>query len=453
MGEHNSRTLPGSVEAALASAGLLGAKLVIGLSGGIDSVVLLHVLHELAGRRAFQLEALHVHHGLSPNADRWLEACVQLCNGLNVPLRVARVQVARGTGESLEAAARNARYAVYRAQEGDALLLAHHADDHAETLLLQLLRGAGAAGLAGMPPVRLLNPATGLRLVRPLLAVSRAQIQSYAERYGLHWVEDESNRNLDLDRNFLRLEMLPRIEQRFPGYRQTLSRAAANLADAAALTEVLAQLDAGPVLSEGKLLATELSALEPARARNVVRWFLRGQGVQPPPRERLAEAVKQLVHARPDAQPRIELDGVVLRRYRGWISIERSMPDLPPDWQIDWHGEDRLPLPDGSWLQFGRTTGTGMSRTRLQQARVTVRARRGGERMRLAANRPARSLKNLLQEAAVPPWVRRSLPLMFADDALVWVPGVGCDWRFQAQPQQEALAIEWIRQGSAQGEC
>ena len=225
---------------ALRAADLLSGRVMLGLSGGVDSMVLLNLLAAVRTAHPLQLAALHVNHQISPLAGQWAQLCAERCAALSVPFREVRVTVPRRAGESLEAVARAARYAVFQTQETDALALAHHLDDQAETVLLQLLRGAGARGLAAMPLVRILNRETGLRVVRPLLEVPRTAIEAYARHRRLAWVEDESNASLDFDRNYLRQAVLPRIGERFPGYRQTWLRASRNLADLSELADELA---------------------------------------------------------------------------------------------------------------------------------------------------------------------------------------------------------------------
>jgi len=206
-------------------AGLRGKRLAVGLSGGVDSVVLLHLLRELAPRHGFRLSAVHVHHGLSPNADDWARFCRKLCRGWVVPLTVRRVSVQK-KGRGLEAAAREARRAAFAAVAADAIVLAHHLDDQAETVLLNLLRGAGPRGAAAMQAAGRLGDK---RLLRPLLQVRRREILAYARAHHLEWIEDESNRDAALARNFLRLRVGPLLEERFPRWRESLARAALEL--------------------------------------------------------------------------------------------------------------------------------------------------------------------------------------------------------------------------------
>ena len=434
-----------SVRGVIDTTGARGARIVVALSGGVDSVVLLHCLTRLAPALDLHLSALHVHHGLSRNADAWAQFCEQLCSQLGVSCSVVRVQVDRRHRLGLEAAAREARYAHFRAQQADAIALAHHRDDQAETLLLQLLRGAGVRGLSAMPPARALDASGLLRVLRPMLDVTRSQILAYAREAELAWVEDESNADPTMDRNFLRLQLMPLLLQRFPGAVETLCRTAQNAADASALLDELGALDARSGVTQTGLEVEALSELSEPRARNLLRWFLEREGVPLPGRERLAEAFHQIVHARHDARVEVRLGPAALRRHRGRVYIEAIKHDTPSDWSCAWHGETRIALPDGlGTMQFEQAVGAGLSMQRLRDRPTVIRPRTGGERMRLVQGRPSRTLKNLLQETGMPHWRRDSLPLMFCADDLVWVPGVGIDCRYAAQPGEAAVVPQWL---------
>lgn len=441
------------VEQALLDAGLAGGRVVVGLSGGVDSVALLHALAQVAPRLGVTLSALYVHHGLSAHADDWARSCSEQCRALGATLTQVRVHVDLHSKLGVEGAAREARYAVFRQQQADAVALAHHADDQAETLLLQLLRGAGVRGLSAMPATRVLDPATGLRLVRPWLRLTRAQIRGYAQRAGLSWIEDESNRDLAFDRSFLRARILPELSARFPGLVETFGRAAHNFADTAQLLEDLAAGDAQGVAAGDTLPVSALTALSPARARNLLRWFLERQGLPAPTRDQLEEALRQALAARGGAQLRAKLGLVWLRRHRGRLYLEPVGREPARSWSLTWAGQHQVVLPAGlGCLRFEPAHGTGLSVALLSAQGVTVRTRSGGERMRLAPNRPSRTLKNLLHETLVPEWERGRMPLVFAGEALVWVPGVGQDFRFAAAPDEPGVMPRWEREGLAPAE-
>lgn len=419
-----------------------GRRICVALSGGLDSVVLLHLLFGLRDAFGFALSAVHVHHGLSPNADAWADFCGRLCAEWAVPLARERVCVERDDPRGIEAAARAARYAAFARQACDDLMLAHHRDDQAETLLLQLLRGAGIKGLAAMPAERVLD-AGPIRLLRPLLAADRADLQAYAEAHGLRHVDDESNIDVGHARNFLRHRALPLIEQHFPAYRATLTRAARHFADGAELIEELARLDAAEAMVDGCLRVSALAVLSPARARNLLRHYLALHAWPVPSAAWLAQALEQLLQARPDAEPRVSLAGHELVRYRDRIqAFERTPARVAGEWP--WRGEAILDLGELGVLAFTATQGGGVSQARLMHD-ATVRPYPGGAKLRPDCRRSRRSVKNLLQEAAVPPWARRQLPALYCDGQLVWLAGIGIDCAFQAGPDEPGWLISWRR--------
>jgi len=419
-------------------------RIAVALSGGRDSMVLLDALGALRAGTPIAVCAVHVHHGLSPNADAWAEFCAAECAHRDIALTVHRVRVERAPGASLEATARDARLAALGATDVDLVALAHHADDQAETLLLQLLRGAGPHGLAAMGAVReSVSPA----FVRPLLALPRAALETYARRHALRWIDDESNADTGLKRNYLRHEIAPRLATAFPGFPGTLVRAAAHQAEAAQLLDELAALDADGALAPGADGAATLergrlavlAARSPARARNLLRWFVRGHGLQPPSTARLAAMLTQLTRAAPDARVRLAHAGIELGIYRERIVVHA--PAVAP-FVAAWSGESALELPHGV-LEFAAAQGEGLARRALHAARVTVRGREGGERLQIAARGPARALKRLLQDAHVPPWQRAALPLVFCDDTLAAVPGVGVDATLRTPAGAPGIVIRW----------
>ena len=335
-----------AVAAALVAHSTPGARVAVALSGGIDSMVLLDALHALAPRYELRLSAVHVDHRLSPNAGRWAEFCAGACAARGVPLTIDRVDVARRPGQSLEAAARAARYEKLLAAPADIVALAHHADDQAETVLLQLLRGAGPAGLAGMPRYRP-GDAGAPALLRPLLESPRATLAAYAHARGLAWIDDESNADRRHKRNLLRLAVAPLLAEAFPGYPSVLVRAAGHQAEASALLDELARHDAGDTQDGLDRLA--LAALSPARARNLLRWFLRGEGLRPPSTARLAAMLAQLQTAGADARTRIGHDGAEIGCYRGRVVVHAAAAD-PPVASMGSSSSGTLPTRCGSLL-------------------------------------------------------------------------------------------------------
>jgi len=417
-----------------------GERVCVGFSGGLDSTVLLSVLGGLRDRAGYALEAMHVHHGLSPNADAWAASCEAFARGIGVPLRVERVRVDRDDPAGLEAAARRARREALARSGAAVIALAHHRDDQAETVLLQALRGTGLKGLAGMGPV---HEALGVRWVRPFLEVPREALVAYARAKSLRWIEDESNASCDFDRNFLRHEGLAVLASRFPQARGSLARLARHAASAGRLLEALARLDAGAELEAARLPAAPLRALPPERAANVLRHWIEAHGGAMPAEARLSDMRRQLLESRGDAGVRIRHEGRLLARQGDDLVIEPAA-DAPADWRVAWHGEAVLALGDAlGEVRFESRAGAGIDAGRVSRGEWHFGPRHGGERIRLAPGRTTRTLKNLLQEGRVPAWHRGRLPLLFEGGRLVWVPGIGISAEYLAPPGQPGLDPRW----------
>jgi tRNA(Ile)-lysidine synthase len=429
-----------------------GSAICAGFSGGLDSTVLVHLLSEVAVPAGYAVRAVHVHHGLSPNADRWLKFCERFCARSGIPLDEEHVQVDRQSALGLEAAARLARYAVFTARREPFVALAHHLDDQAETVLLQLIRGAGIKGIAAMPDLRAL-PGSGVQIFRPLLEHSRSELAQYAADQGLQWVEDESNESTVHERNFLRRDVAPLLDARHPAWRESLARFARHAAGASRLLDDLATLDGVP-LAAGEPLPLD-ERLTPERRANALRAFLARNVIAMPSEARLAEISRQLFEAREDAQVRIEHAGVAIVRQKAAAFIDRRV-DAPGSgaprsaWRVPWLREREIDLghPRGT-LTFEPVKGEGIDASHAQSGEWYVAYRAGGETMRLADNRPTRTLKNLLQERAIPAWDRETLPLLFRGDTLVWVPGVGVAVEFACPPGREGLLPTWRVAGKA----
>jgi len=411
---------------------------VLALSGGLDSRVLLHLLAGQQKSLGFKLRAVHVHHGLSANAEHWVEFCRTICNEIAVPFDVIYVKVTLDSGLGIEAAARNSRYkALLENSGGDYIVLAHHQDDQAETLLLQLFRGAGAKGLAAMAAIDQKR-----RLLRPLLDVSRRQLEAYATQHDLNWIEDESNEDEHYDRNFCRHQVLPMLAQRFPAVSQNLARSASHLAEASDLLDELAALDAMQVLEHNQIKVEALSQLSDSRARNLLRWWLAQQDQPLPNTSRLQEMLHQLLSAKPDATLKVAVDvkqDAWLRRYQGMAYIQTSAQTALI--AMIWQGESELVLPDGSRLLFERKAGMGLAAERLGINKLRVSHRVGGERFKPDWARPTRTLKHLLQEVHMPPWQREHLPLIYWDEILAIVPGIGVACTLQARESEPGLVV------------
>jgi tRNA(Ile)-lysidine synthase len=433
--------LSGRVADALTSIVPSGSSLLLGLSGGVDSVVLLHLLAQLSPHFSWRLSALHVHHGISPLADSWAAFCAELCAKYAIPLQVERVDIAPLRAMGIEAAARQLRHAALARQKVDFIALAHHRDDQAETLLLQLLRGAGVRGASAMPVLKQGHAAPSL--LRPLLNLERSELEAYAQLHELRWVEDDSNEDVSYPRNFLRHRVLPVLAQRFPAYRTTLARSARHFAEAAGLLDELASQDAIGAINDERMSVAVLRRLSPARGKNLLRYFLAARGAPIPDATRLAEMLRQLCEAGEGAQIRITWQGWQLRCYH---EHAYTLPETLPaaDFAIVWQGEAEITLPASHGiLHFKRVSGQGLGLDRLQQCTVTIRTRQGSENIRLDAARPRQRLRNLLPQQGVPPWQRELMPLLFCGDELVLVPGVATAAGYAAQADEAGVLVSW----------
>ncbi len=414
----------------------------VAYSGGLDSHVLLHSLAKVRDRLPVEeLHAVHVNHGLSSVADAWGSHCVVVCRGLDIPCHVIQVDARAGRGESPEAVARVARYEAICSilEQGDGLLTAHHQDDQAETVLLQLLRGGGPRGLAAMPRWDCFG--AGWR-GRPLLDFSRSELRSFAQAEQLHWVEDESNYDTGIERNFLRHEVIPLLRSHWPALGTTLSRVAGHSAEAAQLLDQLAARDlvTGP---QGELEISRLKTFDAGRQRNLLRYWIRQSGLPLPDSVHLQRIIDEILPAAADATPLIGWSGAEVRRYRGHLYVMAPLPPHDSGEIHEWDMAGTVGLRDGSILRATPVTGRGIKQELCRRARVTVRFRQGGERCRPAGRAHTHKLKKLLQELAVAPWQRERIPLIYLDDELAAVAGLLVCGPFQARSGEPGLEIRW----------
>ncbi|MCC4117879.1 tRNA lysidine(34) synthetase TilS [Aromatoleum toluclasticum] len=428
-----------AVAAVLATAGVApGETVCVALSGGVDSTVLLHILARLRERGGFTLAAAHVHHGLSPNADAWREACRACCDALGVDFHAFRVHVRRDDPAGPEAAARAARHAALAGVPCAWLAFGHHQDDQAETMMFRLLRGAGVRGAGAMAAV---EPGAPGRL-RPLLGLRRAQIVAWARAHGLAWVEDESNSDQRYTRNLLRHRVMPVLEEAFPGAVAVLARASAQFREADALLGDLARLDEA-ACGDATLERAKLLLLSDERVRNLLRWRIRAMGLEAPARARLVEAVRQLREA-PEQALRLPLGAAVCCAYRGRLWLEPEGAVAVPGATV-WHGEAELPWGAGK-VVLATAVGAGLSRAVLDRAQeVVLGPRWAGLALREGVGRPRRSFKNLCQEAGIPAWLRDGLPVLKVDGAAAWIGEVGVAAEFRCASGEPGVVPVWRR--------
>lgn len=416
----------------------------VAYSGGLDSHCLLHAL---AGLRAelheALVEAVHVHHGLSPHADAWVEHCERVCKGLRIALHVFYVDARPTPGESPEAIARTARYQVLSTLvgEGERLLVAHHQDDQAETLLIQLLRGSGVAGMSAMPSIASFYKGT---LQRPLLGFSRADLLGYAQQHKLHWIDDESNASTAYDRNYLRHQIMPLIKQRWPAANATLSRSAAHCAEAADLLNEQAEQDMASVvdMESGAVQISSLLKLSASRQSNLIRAWIKHQGLPAPSHRHLARIHNELIPAAIDATPLVTWKGAELRRYRDQLFAMTPLPAHDTQLATPWYPLFSLELPSiQKKIVATLATGQGVLASLLNE-KLTIRFRRGGEHIRPAGRNSHHELKKLLQEAGVPPWQRDRIPLLYRGEDLVAVIGFWVSEGYQVRAGEHGLDIK-----------
>ena len=414
------------------------AAVIVALSGGLDSTVLLDMLAARDDIRARGLRAVHVHHGLHADADAWAAHCMATCESLHVPLHIAHVQV-RPSGAGPEAAARDARHEALRGAcaLGEVVAMAHHRDDQAETFLLRALRSSGPDGLAAMRPWRRFGDGW---MWRPLLRLPRDALHAHAVRRGLRWIEDPSNGSDAFDRNHLRLHVMPLLRARWPHANAALASAADACAEAADLLadedhrQLLAARMAADELDVRRLLAMD----RPRRAR-VLRAWIASMGLPPLPREGIRRIEAELLPARRDAGSEFAWHGARIRRWRDRLHAARIVPGLDPAWTCTWTGEAPLSLPDGGVLELDPPLPKP----------VTVAPRRGGERIRLPGRAHHHRLKHVLQELGVPPWERDHLPLLTAADGELLAAGdLVASAGFQQFLDTAGARLRWTRPGA-----
>jgi tRNA(Ile)-lysidine synthase len=418
----------------------------IAYSGGIDSQVLLHACSALKAKRPdLDFAAVHVHHGLQAAAEKWAEFCKASCRDLGIQFSLLRVNAAARSGQSPEEAARSARYHALCAllSEGEAVLTAQHRDDQAETLLLQLFRGAGIAGLAAMPERADFGPGF---LMRPFLTFSRAQLYEYAETHGLEWIEDPSNLDLSFDRNFIRHEVIPLLEKRWPSIKDALARTARHCAEAQVLLNSLAEDLLKSVIhpERNTLDLDRLRACSQPDRRLILRGWLRSRGFRMPSTRVIDRALNEALSARPDRNPTIRWSEGEIRRYRGELFLMPVAPSFRPNEIIPWDGVSTLRLPDQNGdLSVTHEKRVGISQQAWRSGNITIRYRRGGEWLRLPGREGSHDLKKLFQEAGIPPWTRERTPLIYIGNELASVAGWWVSDSYAGKPNDWNVVVRW----------
>ena len=397
------------------------AHVYVGYSGGVDSHVLLHLcasIKSLGGK----ITAVYVHHGLQAEAESWAEHCQKNAETLGVNFTVLRVNATPRAGESPEEAARNARYTALKPLVGvdDVLLIGQHREDQLETVLLQLFRGAGLRGLSGIPESTFFG--LGLML-RPLLNVAKPDIEEYAKNHDLQWVEDPSNQQNDYDRNFLRNTIVPLLKQRWESCDKTVARSAKHCAEAQVVVSAVAEELFYPVFSKSNktLCIKQLQAQKSPRQQLIIRHWFQSLGLRMPAQAFVERIQTEVVAAREDSDPILLGQGCFIRRYRDELYCLRQTEQEMLLRDMHWPaGQTSIEFASHRTLSY-LPSSTGILHEQWQKAKVSIKFRSGGEKIRLPKRKEQHSLKNLFQEAGIPPWEREKIPLVYLNDKLAAV--------------------------------
>jgi len=423
----------------------LGKKVWLAYSGGIDSHVLLHILATSNASELVDFQVVHVDHGLQSASKKWTEHCANICAGLKLSFHCLTVNVTGIEMLGLEAAARKARYdgIAELVSPTDIVLTAQHQHDQAETLLLQLLRGAGPKGLSAMASQSQLNSIT---LIRPLLAVTQADIIAYAKQYQLQWMEDPSNVETRWNRNYIRHNLWPLIEQRWPSAAKTLSRSAQHCAEANELMIELAQLDLPLLLiQKNSLSIAALLVLSPARQRNVLRYYIESQHYALPSTINLQRIIDEVCLAAGDKTPLVSWTGAEVRRYQDALYLMTPLSVHNPTETTQCNGLEPVSLGSSDTLIWQSVSGEGLSSKTLSRG-LTIHFRCGGEQIVLAGQQQHKSLKHLFQQWQVPTWQRDRIPLLFCENVLVAVVGYAYANGYIAMQQEQGFIPSLIKQ-------
>ena len=399
-----------------------GGGIYIAYSGGLDSSVLLHAKARLRPELEHEIHAIHADHGLQPDSGSWSDHCERQCAMLGIRLHKVHLNLQVAAGESLEAVAREARYLAFSKiiGAGDLLLTAHHADDQVETVLLQLLRGAGVSGLAGMPAIKSWSQGW---LARPLLPFSRQELEQYALDNALSWMEDETNQDVRFSRNLLRQRVVPQLKSRWPGLLKTIARSAGHCASAARLVDELAETDMGTCLGANpwRLSMAGLEKLSRIRQENLLRYWIRRQGLNLPNAHKIRRILSEVLTASVASHPLVRWHGAELRRYGGELYMMPPLPTPDPGWLVPWDGSYPLQLPAGLGQLLVDRQAMGIPENAWHEGRVRVGFRSSGLKCTPAGRSGSRSFKRLCQDMGIPAWLRPLVPLLLVDGEMASV--------------------------------
>ncbi|QZP17783.1 tRNA lysidine(34) synthetase TilS [Methylophilales bacterium] len=417
-------------------------EILLGFSGGLDSCVLLHLLFQMQTQLHFKLKAIHIHHGLSSSADDWLNFCKEKCKSLNIEFYDEKVKINDKRILGIEGEARELRYQAIKKKQKGIVALGHHQNDQAETLMLQLLRGSGLKGLAGMPEFDVKR-----KFWRPMLNIKKEVLEKYANENNIKYIKDESNEDINFDRNFIRKKVLPLIESRYPASIETVSRSATNISDGHYLNEFLALDDSKNIMSDdgSYLLINKLKKLPKLRAINLLRWWLSFNNLLMPSKKNMDELYKQTVFIKKDTALNLKVsDEVSIRAHNNKLLIVK-LDINSSTFELKWSGQEELHLPNKTKLQFIKIEEGGLSLSKLGVKTLSVKSRIGGEKLKPFSDQPSRSLKYLFQIADIPIWERGQIPLIFAKNELVAIPNLAVHHKYQSSIGEEGYQINWLR--------
>ena len=412
-------------------------------SGGLDSHVLLHILARIKNEIKPELVAVHINHGISPHAESWQKHCQSVCENYAIKFLSFMVDISQKNNKGTEAFAREKRYEIFTSlmKDHDLLLTAHHLDDQAETMLLHLIRGSGPDGLAGMPQSREFS--NGF-LVRPLLDYSREMIHEYAVKEALHWVEDESNKSNQYDRNYLRNKIIPRLLIRWPGVLKTIRRATRHQAEARSLINEISESDLETICEDewSKIDLTEFDKLSFIRKKNVLRAWIKKNHLGIPNAQIIERIHDEVIYANSQNNPCISWGNGEIRRYRGFLYIMRLLAGHDLKMKVIWDLKKPLNLTSG-YLKADLGKGCGIKREMILNDSVEVRYRQGGERIRPSGRGHTHELKKLYQDEGVFPWFRDRIPLIYFENKLIAVGDLWIEHKFAASHSELAWQIKW----------
>ncbi len=397
----------------------------IAFSGGLDSTALLHMLAEnsekLIGKK---ITAVHIDHGLQKVSSEWAKFCGELVRSYGINYKLVTLNLEKTPGESIELSARNARYSAFEQllnKSTDTMLFAHHADDQVETFLQQAMRGAGVQGLSGIPESRKLGKG---RLLRPLLDISRKQLEVYAKQQHLKWIEDPTNQQSDYDRNLLRNEIIPLLEKRWPGAKKALLRSASHCKEASEQIDAFACAELQRICTGNLIDVAELKQLDFIKQKNILRLWIRNNSIVLPNTDRFESGIESLLNAKADKNPILDWDFGIIRRYQGMLYIDKIKENDKLFKEKDWDLNTPVALNKRFTLVSTSGAGVGISKQCIDRNDISIRYRQGGERCRPFGRNGSHELKKIFQEYQIPPWIRRSIPIVYIGGEIACV--VGC---------------------------